>query len=146
MRGSYNKSIIAPGGVFVNTIPRLRQNRAVIGPNPHSFQIPCGNFLTFSDGTNELPPFKRAFESVFGAVRGDIRTDGDELSHCCVSEVITMRRRQSADEAKDVPVTVRLSNDLREGLRKTAKALGLSQAAIVSLALRRFLKEEAKRW
>ena len=73
MSGSYNKSIIAPRGVFVNTIPRLRQNWAVIGPNPHSFQIPYGNFLTFSEWTIELLFFTRAFEGVFGAVRAAIR-------------------------------------------------------------------------
>jgi len=69
MRGSYNKSIIAPGGVFVNTIPRLRQNWAAIGPNPLSFQIFRGNFLTFSERTTELLFFTRAFAGVFGTVR-----------------------------------------------------------------------------
>jgi len=145
MNGAPSNSNIAPGGVFVNTSLRLRQNRARTGLNPLPFQIFHGNFITFFKRTNDLPPFTRALAVVWDTVQAAMRGDGSTLLVVGFTEVRTMRRerKKGSPVAK---ITVRIEEDRHRELKELSERMGLPRSAIVNLAIKRFVRTEEGRW
>ena len=60
-------------------------------------------------------------------------------------EVIPMKRerKKGSPVAK---ITVRIEEDRHRELKKLSEKLGLTQSAVVSLAIRKFVREEGQRW